>query len=40
LLDQEPPLSIKNVGGQQIGYDNRYTDARGRTYYLTARYEM
>ena len=40
VLDQEPPLSIKNVGGQQIGYDNRYTDPRGRTYYLTARYEM
>ncbi len=40
LLDQDPPLSIKNVGGQQIGYDNRYADPRGRTYYLTARYEM
>jgi len=40
LLDQDPPLSIKNVAGHQIGYDNRYADARGRTYYLTARYEM
>jgi iron complex outermembrane receptor protein len=40
LLDKDPPLSIKNVGGQQIGYDNRYADPRGRTYYLNLRYEM
>lgn len=40
LLDQDPPLSIKNVAGHQIGYDNRYADPRGRTYYLTARYEI
>jgi len=40
FLDQDPPLSIKNVGGQQIGYDNRYTDPRGRTYFLNLRYEM
>jgi iron complex outermembrane receptor protein len=40
VLDQDPPLSIKNVAGHQIGYDNRYADARGRTYYLNVRYEM
>ena len=33
LLDQDPPLSVKVVGGHQLGYDNRYTDPRGRTFY-------
>jgi len=40
LLDQDPPLSIKSLAGHQIGYDNRYADARGRMFYLTARFEM
>ena len=36
LLDQNPPLSLATGGsnkGQQFGYDNRYYDPRGRTYY-------
>jgi iron complex outermembrane receptor protein len=33
FLDQDPPLSVKTVGGHQLGYDNRYTDPRGRTFY-------
>ncbi len=34
LFDRNPPLSIKTSGGHQLGYDNRYTDARGRTLYM------
>lgn len=33
LFDRDPPLSIKSTGGHQLGYDNRYADARGRTIY-------
>lgn len=34
LLDQDPPRSFKTAGGgQQIGYDDRYYDPRGRTLY-------
>ena len=37
LLDRDPPASDQ---GQtfQIGYDPRYTDARGRTFYLGLKY--
>lgn len=40
LFDRDPPLSIKTTGGHQLGYDNRYADARGRTLYgrLTLRF--
>ncbi|MCH7343918.1 TonB-dependent receptor [Pelomonas sp. CA6] len=34
VFDRNPPLSLKTSGGHQLGYDNRYTDARGRTLYL------
>ena len=36
LLDQAPSFSLVTVGsnkGQQFGYDDRYYDPRGRTYY-------
>lgn len=33
LFDRDPPLSLKSTGGHQLGYDNRYADARGRTIY-------
>jgi iron complex outermembrane receptor protein len=40
LLNQDPPLSIRNTGGgNQVGYDGRYTDPLGRTFYLTAGYK-
>jgi iron complex outermembrane receptor protein len=40
LFNQEPPLSIRNTGGgNQVGYDARYTDSLGRTFYLTAAYK-
>jgi len=38
-LDRDPPASDQ---GQtfQVGYDPRYTDARGRTYYATLKYSF
>jgi iron complex outermembrane receptor protein len=39
LLDEEPPLSLRDGGaGHQVGFDPRYTDAYGRTYYLRGEY--
>jgi iron complex outermembrane receptor protein len=41
LLDQDPPLSVRNSGGgNQVGYDGRYADPLGRTFYLTAGYKF
>ena len=41
LLDTDPPLSIRNSGGgNQIGYDGRYTDPIGRMYYLAGSYKF
>jgi iron complex outermembrane receptor protein len=41
LLDEDPPLSIRNAGGgNQVGYDGRYTDPLGRTFYVTAGYRF
>ena len=39
LLDEEPPLSLRTSGaGHQVGWDPRYVDAYGRTFYLQANY--
>lgn len=41
LFDDAPPLSISNGGnnrGQQFGFDDRYYDSRGRTWYVNASY--
>ncbi len=41
LLDEDPPLSVRNAGGgNHVGYDGRYTDPLGRTFYLTANYKF
>jgi len=41
LLDEEPPLSLRSGGaGHQVGFDPRYTDAYGRTYYVRAGYSF
>jgi iron complex outermembrane receptor protein len=41
LLDQDPPFSVRNSGGgNQVGYDGRYADPLGRTYYVTAQYKF
>ncbi|HEX6363234.1 MAG TPA: TonB-dependent receptor, partial [Albitalea sp.] len=39
VLDRDPPASDQ---GQtfQVGYDPRYTDARGRTFYAALKYEF
>lgn len=36
LLDKKPHLSIGSGGGHQVGYDPRYTDSFGRTFYVSA----
>lgn len=36
LFDKKPHLSIGSGGGHQVGYDPRYTDSFGRTFYLSA----
>jgi len=36
LFDKKPSLSIGDGGGHQVGYDPRYTDSYGRTFYVTA----
>lgn len=41
LADKDPPLSLQNAGGgNQAGYDGRYADPIGRTYYLRANYKF
>ncbi len=41
LLDEDPPVSIRNAGGgNQVGYDGRYTDPLGRTFYITGNYKF
>lgn len=41
LTDKEPPLSLRTSGaGHQVGWDPRYADAFGRTFYLSASYEF
>lgn len=36
LLNKKPHLSIGDGGGHQVGYDPRYTDSFGRTFYISA----
>lgn len=39
LLDEEPPLTLRTSGaGHQVGWDPRYADAYGRTYYIRGEY--
>ncbi len=43
LADTKPPLSISSSGsnrGQQFGFDDRYYDSRGRTWYVNASYRF
>ncbi|RPE63018.1 iron complex outermembrane receptor protein [Tibeticola sediminis] len=43
LTDRKPPLSISDIGynrGQPRGYDDRYYDPRGRTFYVNASYKF
>jgi iron complex outermembrane receptor protein len=38
--DVKPPLSLRNTGSHQLGYDPRYASALGRTFYLQASYRF
>jgi len=43
VFDRDPPLSISTGGvnrGQQFGYDDRYYDPRGRTFYTNFSYKF
>ena len=41
LFDRDPPLSLQNGGGgNQLGYDGRYTDPIGRQFYITGQYKF
>ena len=40
LLDKKPPLSIKTVAGNMLGFDPRYADGKGRTFYLSGSYRF
>ncbi|MET0264146.1 MAG: TonB-dependent receptor [Duganella sp.] len=40
LADRNPPLSLRASSGHQIGYDARYADPMGRTFYLTGAYSF
>lgn len=41
LFDEAPSLSLQTSGaGHQVGYNPRYTDSFGRTYYLQADYSL
>jgi iron complex outermembrane receptor protein len=43
IFDQDPPLSISiggNNRGQQFGYDDRYYDPRGRTFYANFSFKF
>ena len=39
LADRNPPLSLRNTGSHQLGYDPRYASSVGRTFYLSANYK-
>ncbi|MYM85158.1 TonB-dependent receptor [Duganella sp. FT50W] len=38
LADRNPPLSLRASSGHQVGYDARYADPMGRTFYMTGNY--
>ncbi|KQV54386.1 MULTISPECIES: TonB-dependent receptor [unclassified Duganella] len=40
LADRNPPLSLRNSSGHQVGFDPRYADPMGRTFYLNGNYSF
>ena len=41
LFDEQPPLSLRTSGGgHQVGYDPRYVQELGRTFYLKLAYSL
>jgi iron complex outermembrane receptor protein len=40
IFDRQPPLTLKLVGGNQVGYDGRYADPTGRAIAVGATYRF
>jgi len=40
LTDKAPPLSLRSNNGHQVGFDPRYADMIGRTFYMTGNYNF
>ena len=40
LADRAAPLSLRTSSGHQVGYDPRYADTMGRTYYVNTSYKF
>ncbi|WP_338844921.1 TonB-dependent receptor [Massilia sp. W12] len=40
VFDKEPPLSLRNTGSHQLGYDPRYASSLGRTFYIQGSYKF
>lgn len=40
LMDKDAPRSFNGAAGHQVGYDPRYADAYGRTFYLQVNYNF
>jgi iron complex outermembrane recepter protein len=40
FTDEKPPLSLRNTGSHQLGYDPRYASPMGRTFYLSGSYRF
>jgi iron complex outermembrane receptor protein len=40
MLDKTPPLSLRNTGSHQLGYDPRYASPVGRSFYLQGSYKF
>ncbi|MYM35595.1 TonB-dependent receptor [Duganella sp. FT94W] len=41
LFDRDPPFTLQNAGGgNQLGYDGRYADPAGRSFYITGNYKF
>lgn len=40
LMDKEAPLSLRTSSGHQVGYDPRYADTMGRTFYINSSYKF
>ncbi len=40
VADKKPPLSLRNTGSHQLGYDPRYASPVGRAFYLNGSYKF
>ncbi|GGB85469.1 TonB-dependent receptor [Massilia buxea] len=40
IADRSPPFSLRSSSGHQVGFDPRYADPLGRTFYLTGAYSF